>query len=68
MTQSFVLEYPNGREHARTMEVEQELVLGEVIALVGRRWRVDHIREPDRRFNMPRLVCTPLDASPLAKR
>jgi len=74
VTQSFVLEYPNGREHECAVEVERELSPGDVIDLVGRRWRVAHIRKQGRsisqqgRSGMPQLVCTPMGGSPLTKR
>jgi hypothetical protein len=67
VTQRFALQYPNGREHECAVEVRRELVPGNEITLVGRRWRVSHVRK-QRRSQTPELVCTAVDSSPLAKR
>jgi len=66
VTQRFALQYPNGREHECAVEVQRELVPGEEITLVGRRWRVGYVRK-QRRSVTPELVCTALDSSPLAQ-
>ncbi len=69
LTQLFVLRYPNGREHERTLRVQRHAGPGDEITLVGRVWRVSHLLPPDRRNPVRRVVCTPVDAlSPLDAR
>jgi hypothetical protein len=63
-TLSLALEYPNGRVHECELMLKDQLRLGEVFELYGRRWRVAHLLAPDRRRSQPRMLCVSLGLAP----